>query len=224
MLKCCGSLCRVSLTSLWTICMQSPLFSGGSRTISQTGATAALSPLMLVAQNGTEIECPVHREGYVRVNRWQCENPAVNTWSTGSKSVAVCQPWQSHTKGSQVNYACSALWATGKAIYRFPLLLSLMNTKLTSTYSLSHCNMNKVNKNVMKKIFSRKQRITCNQLPVRHSDNACNAQLLCLGSLTAVCDWLQFSPVKACILCRRLIQIEALMGLFKESNKLASCF
>ena len=123
MLKCCGSLCRVSLTSLWTICMQSPLFSGGSRTISQTGATAALSPLMLVAQNGTEIECPVHREGYVRVNRWQCENPAVNTWSTGSKSVAVCQPWQSHTKGSQVNYACSALWATGKAIYRFPLLL-----------------------------------------------------------------------------------------------------
>ena len=130
-----------------------------------------------------EFECPVHHEGYVRVNRWQCENPAVNTWSTVSKSVAVSQPWQSHKRKPRGQ----RLWWT------------------QNFHQHIHCHIPNVTwtmwtKILMKKIFSRKQRNTCNQLPARHSDNACNAQLLCLGSLMAVGDWLQFSPVKACIL------------------------
>jgi len=184
MLRCCGSLCRVSLTSLWTICMQSQLFFGGSRTISQTGATAALSPLMLVAQNGTGIWMPSPP--------WRlCQGEQVTMWKSSCKHLI---------HSVKVGGCLSAMTVTHKRKPRGQRLWWTQNF-----HQHIHCHIPNVTwtmwtKILMKKIFSRKQRNTCNQLPARHSDNACNAQLLCLGSLMAVGDWLQFSPVKACIL------------------------
>ena len=171
---CCGSLCRVSLTSLWTICTQSLLFSGGSRTISQTGATAALSPQMLVAQNGTGILMPSQpwrlcQGGQVTIRKSSSKHLIHSVKVSGCRS----QPWQSHTKGSQ-----------GASAY-------LMNTKLTSTYSLSHPrrNMNNVNQNVNEEDIKQKT--------VEHMQSAaCQAFWQCLQCSVTLpgqfdgCRWL----------------------------------